>query len=256
LYPPIGSLIPALGIGFILPSPPASPLLLLSILPVLSSIVLLSISSLSSVVLEGSPGSSLLIAGTSIFNPLLLDSTLLLAAAAAALVLGLLLGGPSFASIEFALFLCLELVVREGDCDSAASSADASREDGCRRSAVEDFNRSEGIWVVVRLRFAEELFEEGEDMSGVDTLYTEYLMRRMGARSNRAFHSEGHNDIEYHLKSLGLWWRLDAEVGMTPSSISAAKNGRHFSPHPIGNIYPIHPGWVILWLFLLVLPQI
>jgi hypothetical protein len=101
-------------------------------------------SSLSSVVDDGSPGSSLLIVGTSTFKPMLLELVvceLLVAAAARARVLGRFVGGASFESIELADFLCLE--VREGD--SAASSAEASREEGCSRSAVEDLRRSDGI---------------------------------------------------------------------------------------------------------------
>ena len=101
-------------------------------------------------------------AGTSTRKPLVAESRpleLLVAAAAAARVRGLLLGGASFASVELADFLCFE--IRDGD--SAASSADASREEGCKRSVVEDLRRSEGIWVV-RFRLAEEPVEEGDDM--------------------------------------------------------------------------------------------
>ena len=93
---------------------------------------------------DGSPGSSLLIAGTSDFKRLLLESALIelwLVAAATARVRGRLLGGTSLESIRLADFLCFE--VRKGD--SAFSSADASRDEGCCKSVVEDLRRSGGI---------------------------------------------------------------------------------------------------------------
>lgn len=40
--------------------------------------------------------------------------------------------------MELEDFLCLELEVT-GTAESSASSSEASRDDGCRRSAVEDF---------------------------------------------------------------------------------------------------------------------
>jgi hypothetical protein len=103
-----------------------------------------------------------LIAGTSTLKPLELESTLfrlLLVAAAAVRVRGRLLGGASLESFELTDFLCFE--GREGD--SAASSAEASRDEGCRRSAVEDLSRSDGI-CVVRLRLAAEPVEDGDDI--------------------------------------------------------------------------------------------
>lgn len=81
------------------------------------------------------------------------------AVAVLARVLGRLLGGASLESSQLAGFLCFE--VRDGDC--AASSADASREEGWSRSVVEDLRRSEGIGVV-RFRLAEEPVEDGDDM--------------------------------------------------------------------------------------------
>lgn len=68
-----------------------------------------------------------------------------------------LLGGMPVLSMEL-LAPCLRRVLCEGE--SASSSPEASREDGCSMSALEDLASSE---VAVRLRFPEPL-EEGEDM--------------------------------------------------------------------------------------------
>lgn len=125
----------------------------------------LSISSLSSVVEDGSPGSLLLIAVASTLKPLLVESILVMlvvAGAAVARVRGRLLGGASLESIELAAFLCLDM--REGD--SAASSAEASRDEGCSRSAVEGLTRADGIWLM-RFRLADDPVEEGDDIEKV-----------------------------------------------------------------------------------------
>lgn len=160
-----------------LPSSPAFPLLLLVVLPLRSS-ACRSISSLSSVVEDGSPGSSLLMPGASTLKPLLLELTLMVVAAAAARVRGRLFGGASLESTELADFLCLE--VRDGD--PAASSPEASRDEGCSRSMFEDLRRSEGIWLV-RFLLAEEPVEEGDDM-GMDVP----LRCERGERSDRYHH--------------------------------------------------------------------
>ena len=114
---------------------------------------------------DGSPGSLLLIAEASTLKPLLVEFILFMlvvaGAAAAARVRGRLLGGASFESIELVDFLCFDM--REGD--SAASSAEASRDEGCSRSVVEDLRRSDGIWLV-RLRLADPV-EEGDDIEKV-----------------------------------------------------------------------------------------
>lgn len=89
----------------------------------------------------------------------MLSSVVLVVVAAAARVLARLVGGMSLESTKLADFLCLE--ARDGD--TAASSADASRDDGCRRSVIDDLRRSEEGWIV-RFRLAEELVEEGDDM--------------------------------------------------------------------------------------------
>jgi hypothetical protein len=70
----------------------------------------------------------------------------------------LLLGG-TLSSVEI-LGACLRVRgLREGD--SASSSPEASREDGCWRSVADDFNRSDAV---VRFRLADP-FEDGEDMA-------------------------------------------------------------------------------------------
>lgn len=76
------------------------------------------------------------------------------------LVLGRLLGG--FAeSVNAVVFLCL-LLVLIWEAESAASSPEASREDGCRRSAVADFLIE--VWNdEVRFRFPDP-DEDGEDI--------------------------------------------------------------------------------------------
>lgn len=53
-------------------------------------------------------------------------------------VRGLLLGGLLVESREIVDFLCLELI-KAAAGESFASSPEASRDDGCSRSAVEDF---------------------------------------------------------------------------------------------------------------------
>lgn len=67
-----------------------------------------------------------------------------------------LLGGTPVLSIEL-LAACLRRVLCEGE--SASSSPEASRDEGCSMSAVDVFATA------VRLRFAEP-WEEGDDMVG------------------------------------------------------------------------------------------
>lgn len=89
---------------------------------------------------------------------------LVVAGAAVARVRGRLLGGASLESMELAAFLCLDM--REGD--SAASSAEASRDEACSRSAVEGLTRADGIWLpVMRFRLADDPVEEGDDIEKV-----------------------------------------------------------------------------------------
>ena len=82
------------------------------------------------------------------------------------LVLGRLLGG--FAeSVNAVVFLCLLLVLIWG-AESAASSPEASREDGCRRSAVDDCLIE--VWnAEVRFRFPDP-DDDGDDIALVKEL--------------------------------------------------------------------------------------
>ncbi len=162
-------------------------------------------------------------AGTSSRKPLVAESKplepVVAAAAAAARVRGLLLGGASFASLELVDFLCFE--IRDGD--SAASSVDASREEGCKRSVVEDLRRSEAIWVV-RFRLAEELVEEGDDMGDMlgryersrCTIYRVVSISRPNRNiggNNREVQSEAIVGIRQYLRSTALAMVVGEEVG-------------------------------------------
>lgn len=151
---PTGSCSPAFGGSFIAISPLVSPLPLLVEPRWLLRLERVSISALASVVSDGSPGSSKFMAGGS---PLLLWVA---ASAAAAFdrVRGRLAGGL-FESIELVALRCLVLLAGE----VATSSPEASREDGWRRSVVEDLSCCVGR-SLVRLRLAELPAEEGEDM--------------------------------------------------------------------------------------------
>ena len=119
---------------------------------------------LASVVSEGSPGSSLLMLGTT--SPLPVACSV----AATERVLGRFMGGL-IESWDGVAFLCL-LLVGIWAAESSASSPEASREDGCWRSAVEDFLIA--LWsVVFRFRFPEPE-DDGDDM----------MTRRVLFRSN------------------------------------------------------------------------
>ena len=89
----------------------------------------------------------------------------LLAALSAAdeLFLGRLLDGL-VESIDVKSFLCL-LLVASGTAEPAASSPEASRDDGCSKSAVDDLVMLDGR-VEVRFRLAiPEPEEDGDDMA-------------------------------------------------------------------------------------------
>ena len=116
-------------------------------------------SELASVVSDGSPGSSLFILGIGV--PLLE----LLSAIALDRVLGRLAGGL-VESMDIVDFLCLAIVGACVEVSSAASSPEASRDEGCCRSTVEDFFIPEARFAV-RFRFPEP-DDEGEDMLAVD----------------------------------------------------------------------------------------
>lgn len=112
-------------------------------------------SSLSSVVSEGSPGSALAIVGVAL--PLL--------EAASALALERVrgrFGGGFVESTEVADFLCLLVDTDTGTAESSASSPEASRDDGWRRSAVDDFLIAVGS-VLVRFLLVEPV-DEGDDI--------------------------------------------------------------------------------------------
>ena len=113
------------------------------------SLELFSISALSSVVEDGSPGSSWLIEGalTAPFESAALERV------------RARFGGGAAPSMEGGCFLCL--VFEAGE--SASSSPEASRDEGWRRSVVDDFRRSLEIWEM-RLRFVEAFEEDGEDI--------------------------------------------------------------------------------------------
>lgn len=129
-------------------------------MPALSLVVVLrllrdAISVLASVVSDGSPGSSLLMSGMTLPS-----------SAACSVTTELLRGrfdGGLLPSGDTSVFLGLWLTV-SGTAESAASSPEASRDDGWRRSAVEDFLAVEPR-VEARLRLAvPEPDDEGEDI--------------------------------------------------------------------------------------------
>ena len=143
MWYPTGSLRPALGGAFMALSPP------FPFSPLLFHFDLFSISPLSSVVDDGSPGSSLLIAGLSAAP---FEVKLTLERVRARFV------GGAVLSIDCVCFLCLVFDAEE----PASSSPEGSREEGCCRSAVSDLSRSLGICVIL-FRFAEPV-EDGEDI--------------------------------------------------------------------------------------------
>jgi hypothetical protein len=109
-----------------------------------------SISSLSSVGDDGSPGSWLLIFGISIVP--------LAPGVALDRVRARFVGG-TVVSIDCGCLLCLAIDAGA----SASSSPEASREEGCCITAVSDFRRSLGMCEVL-FRLAEPL-EDGDDIS-------------------------------------------------------------------------------------------
>ena len=116
-----------------------------------------SMSALSSVVSDGSPGSSLLMLGMPAGPFSRVDS-----AVTVDRVRGLLFGGLLVASRELVDFLCLELV-KAAAGESSASSPEASRDDGWSRSTVEDFKILLGR-CALRFRLLEPPEDEGEDI--------------------------------------------------------------------------------------------
>ena len=109
---------------------------------------------------DGSPGSSLLILGIGV--PLLE----LLSVTALDRVLGRLAGG-FVESMDVVDFLCFAIVGACVDVSSAASSPEASRDEGCCRSTVEDFLIPVAR-LAVRFRFPEP-DDEGEDILAVES---------------------------------------------------------------------------------------
>ena len=120
---------------------------------VLLSFERLAMSVLASVVSDGSPGSSFWMLGTG--APLIVGFSL----TAADRVRARFEGGLAESTDVAVVFLCLELEV--GAVDSSASSPDASREEGCRRSTVEDFILLAPE--IALLRFVDPV-DEGEDI--------------------------------------------------------------------------------------------
>ena len=123
-------------------------------------------SELASVVSDGSPGSSLLILG--IGMPLFK----LVSATALDRVRGRLAGG-FVESIDIVDFLCLLLVGVCVEVSSPASSPEASRDEGCCSSTVEDFFIPVARFAV-RFRFPEP-DDEGEDISIVTAQFVTNL---------------------------------------------------------------------------------
>jgi hypothetical protein len=79
-------------------------------------------------------------------------------------------------------------VIVNGDADSSPSSPDASREEGCKRSVVEDL----GIFVwkceELRLRFPT-LDEDGEDIASVRAVIYHLAKRCMNVTGNDKIYS-------------------------------------------------------------------
>lgn len=116
---------------------------------------------LASVVSDGSPGSSLLIAAAEAGMPLcvpvlMVESPVRVRArfTAGALV--------DAASGKAENFFCVPSEV-SATVESSPSSPDASREDGCMKSAVDDFGGLAARWVELRLRLLR-LLEDAEDI--------------------------------------------------------------------------------------------
>lgn len=114
---------------------------------------------------------------------------------AADLVRALLAGG--FKSPDKAVFLCL-VPAGIGVVESSASSPDASLEEGCSRSAVDDLARSSGA-PGLRFRLAEPE-DEGEDIDALefrDERWTRYM-------DSILFDSERVQSEDFLIK-LSLW---------------------------------------------------
>ena len=130
----------------------------------------LAISVLASVVSEGSPGSSFWILGAAA-TPLPAK----LSAVTFDRVRGLLAGG-CVESTEVTAFLCL--MAAGGVVTSAASSPEASLEEGCNRSAVElILIRSAGSTFRLRLPEPE---DDGEDIVIVPTIPSKIGLKFLG----------------------------------------------------------------------------